>query len=243
MNAIDPMSVTFMLPPAAFQAIVPYAFSLEDEWAFKIPLQILSLRQSPKKQPEVRSGTTISGRNIFGLRPWCHMIFNEGSSVQAYDTYEFFSKCVPSVLHPKGSTFIPPLPFLSDIFPQLVSLDYIAVFPIHYAEMSHVLTGCFRKLERLRVRFSPTLSNNVLDDPNLLGRCSRSDLWSELKPTYTGLMKMLRDTSGSIPLRDFTFLDYSNAGVREIVEDHLKSISLGGWRPEGEGQWIRDMCK
>ena len=238
-DAIDPSSVTFMLPPATFEAILPYQLEMEHAWAFNIPLQILRLEQNQERNQQARLTTSGTDHKLFGLRPWVHMTFNEGSSVQAYSTYEFFSKRPPSVFYPKVSepSFNPFPSVYKNILPRIVSLDYIAVFPIDRRVLPYGLFPCLKSLKHLRIRLAPTKSNNVLDNPKILGRCSRSDLWIELRSAYVTFTGVWIDWARS--LEDVTFLDYSNATVREIIDSNTTNCKRANWRPTGEGRWTK----
>lgn len=239
MDAIDPLAVSFMLPPAEFESILPYQLDLENAWAFNIPYQILRLEQQPDMVRENLEAKALPSYKIFSLRPWSHMTFNEGSSVQAYSTYEYFHKHAPSLLYPKNA-LDPIYPY--DVFSRLSSLDYIAVFPIGSTYRSFVLPMNMRNLHSLRIRFSPTPANNVLDNSQLLGKCQRSDLWSELLQNYcyfTNISLLWNRLEG---LKEFTIMDYPNHKIHEMLHNFISVISneVDGWHSEGEGHWIRD---
>ena len=222
-DAVDPVSVAFLLPPRMFECILPYELCLEDEWAFNISLQILRLEQCPEENIEHPERTTLLGHNIFDLRQWRHMIFNEGSSVQVYSTYEYFFKRMPSLLNPasiEASHYIG-----SNIF----SLDYVGVFPIHGSNFLPDHLGRFDGMRSLRIRFAPSASNDILDNPTRLGRCQRSDLWSELRGSYKTFAEYIRYGLGtSSRLRHFTVLDQF-PGSTEMIKEEFRGLEAVGW--------------
>ena len=237
-NAVDPSSVTFLMPPAAFESILPYKLELEDAWSFNIPYQILRLEQQQQAEEQAPARKPRQDRNIFTLRAWRHMIFNEGCSIKAYSTYEYFMKRTPSLLYPKRARH--PVDSL-EICSQMVSLDYIAVFPIYRGALYHDIVAGFKNLQRVRIQFSPAYGNDVLDNVGRLGRCQRSDLWNELQEAYMQFVRMLENNAlWGNSLREFTLLDYSRVGLGDMVHRGYPSGYISDWRSQGEGSWIRN---
>ena len=230
MDAVNPVSVTFMLPPRVFECILPYEIYLEDEWAFNIPCQTLYLERCPKADVEQSRPTAASERNIFGLRPWRHMTFNEGSSVQAYNTYEYYMKQSPSLLNPKGECKIS-----HHFCSGLLSVDYIAVFPIHRDISLVEVIGKVQSVRSLRVQFAPSASNDVLDNPARLGRCQQSDLWSELRSSYGSVMWYIEfGPNYGCRLKKYTILDRF-PGSMEMIKEELGGHEAMGWYLGSDG--------
>jgi len=239
-DVIDPSSLTFMLPPAEYECILPYELDLADEWAFHTPYQLLRLDQGAKEIRHWPVAGSLSDYKIFGLRPWSHITFNEGCSVQAFSTYEFFDKTAPSIMHPKTAieSILP-----SNVCPSIVSVDHIAVFPICDIVQNWSFLSRFSNLKFLRLQFAPSPSNKLLDDPVRLGKCQRSDLWSELRQAYLEHINALGfqhpwDWDGP---SDFTILDYSNPGINEMLDEEWILSELGDWYPQGKGHWARNV--
>lgn len=101
LDTVRPRSLTLVLPPAAYEGLLPYKLILKDTWAFDIAYQVLHLDQGLDiiQPSSIPRPTTTS--NIFCSRPWNHVTFNEGSSIPAYSTYEYFHMMTPTLLLPQ----------------------------------------------------------------------------------------------------------------------------------------------
>ena len=224
-NTLNPMSITLLLPPEDFELMVPFTLRLADDWAFDIRYQILHLEQNPNTP--VPPNEWEDG--IFTLRQWTHMTFNEGSSVKVYSTYEYFAKHCPTCMYPRED-YLP-------TYPSLLSLDYIAVFPCRRNAFPSLM-NCFPNLRHLKLQFHPTLSNAILDNAPALGTVERSDLWSELRKSYFTLFGGATSPNHLKNVNQISIMDYSTAGVAEIIQDITQSLRLNSpWQYEGDGQW------
>ena len=235
-ESVKPSVMTLVLPPSLFIKVLPYRLNLTDQWAFSLSYQTLQLRIPQHLALSFQTPQSIlESRNIFQLRPWTHCAFNQGSSVKGYSSYEYFFKKTPSVFSPMDrEEFIYSLD--KDSFENLTSVDYIAVFPI-----DHIIRFCqclnhMKKMKRLSVRFAPTPSNNILDDPIALGKCQPGDLWQELESCYTTLTRYIGIDwlPKTVFVDEFTSLDYVNPSLRELI-DRIASQQLMRW-----GKWESD---
>lgn len=248
MDAIDPSSLTLYLSPEGIEDTLYYNIHMEDEWAFDIQYQILHLQQhtgAPRDPGELLQ----PDRKILGLRQWSHITFNEGSSVPAYSTYEYFHKSTPTMVLPKVAQRGAPWPVT--IFPEifdnpltfLTSFDFIAVFP--YTMLAATLwLSRFPTLKHLRTQLGPDIHSRLLDDPSALGTCQRGDLWAEFEAAYHDLG--LNIVQGSLPgLEKLTILDYENQGLREIVDLAMEAqlSASTSWSHDGQGLWTRYQLK
>lgn len=236
LDAINPRTVTFVLPPVVFEAILPYTLDLVDAWAFDLPYQVLRLERGLGVMHSGSVSDSSLSRNIFTIRPWSHVIFNEGSSVSAYSTYEYFHKRTPSLLVPRDNSMFP-----VDLSAHLTSLDIIAIFP-----MAHALSICafisnMKNLRRLRTQLAPSVNNRIMDDPKRLGRCQRADLWAEFEYAYQTISDAIGngELQGEFnKLQEFVVLDWAILGLRDMILTSI-SLNLWKWQHDGEGSWTR----
>lgn len=244
-DSVKPSVVTVLLTPSLFQLILPYDLDLTDQWAFGIGHQVLQLTLPRELAASSQtSRKALESQNVFQIREWTHCAFNQGSSLSAYSTYEFFSKQTPSVFNPRPH---PDLgrKMMEGGFANLTSLDYIALFPVEeMMEQFCLCTRYMRKLKCLRVQLAPTPSNNVLDNPIAVGKSQPGDLWQELEECYITLSKSfwIRLGTGPMSLEDFTSHDYVNPSLRELLDRVLVDLTMSfGFvkcDPNG-GRWIR----
>lgn len=235
MSQLNPSAITIMLPPSSFQELMPYDLRESDDWAFQIPYQVLHLTQSTDMPSACVAVSDSQDNSILNMLPWGHCTFNEGSSIRAYSTYEYFHKHVPSIFTPINVQKM--MDAVWKTVPYLTSLDYVAVFPSsgrHILNLCDFLSSAAPNLQHLRARFSPTRGNGVLDDREAMGTCQRTDLWSELENCYTDLASWVRHKSSVI---DFTVLDYDNAELRDAIH---QVCDMGiDWAHEGNGVWVK----
>lgn len=245
-DSVKPSVVTVLLTPSLFQRILPYDPNLTDQWAFGIGHQVLQLSLPRELAASPRtSRKALESQNVFQIREWTHCAFNQGSSLPAYSTYEFFAKTTPSVFNPRLEPDLERS--LTECgFANLTSLDYSALFPLN--EMVEQLCMCMdymKRLKSLRVQFAPTPSNNVLDNPTAMGKCQPGDLWQEFGDCYNTLDEYIwkRLVTGQISLEEFTSLDYVNPSLRELIDSEMKLFTEPNESfkrdPTNGGRWTR----
>ncbi len=236
-SQLNPPAITIMLSPSSFQELMPYDLRESDDWAFQIPYQVLHLTQSTNMPPACAPGAKSQDNGILNILPWGHCTFNEGSSIRAYSTYQYFHKHVPSIFTPIDEQKM--IDAVWRKLPYLISLDYVAVFPFPTRHMQHFfnfLTAAAPNLRHLRTRMSPTRGNGVLDDKEAMGTCQRTDLWSELENCYAYLANWLRH--GYLEsLNDVTVLDYDHAELRDAI--HRVCEMGADWTHVGDGKWVK----
>ncbi|KAL2046415.1 hypothetical protein N7G274_001862 [Stereocaulon virgatum] len=250
-DGVDPHAVTILFPPAAFEYILPYSLRLSDEWAFNIPYQILHLsyvRSSTCPTPDADRRPIIH-QNILRIRPWTYCTYNQGSSIHAYSTYEYFHKCGPSLIN--GSHPMSMFHEIEGSLGHLLIFDFIAIFPFPHHQMHesyahdlvYFLSSIAPFLRHLRVQLAPTTGNNILDDAKALGTCQRSDLWNEFEGAVAHLMQRLK--GGRLKrLTNFTLLDYENPWRRDMINDVIHHYAdsdewRNKWRYEGGGCYVK----
>ena len=182
----------------------------------------------------------IDSLNVFQLRPWTRCIFNQGSSVKGYGSYEYFYKQAPSFLYPlRHYEFL--RSSFDDPFDSITSFDYIAVFPIDHFKQFCVNMSFMTNLKCLRVQLAPTSGNDILDNPSALGKSQPKDLWQELESCYKTIARTVRVLCdrGEMSIETFCSLDYVNPGLCELI-DRTAGRKLRTWKsdPRG-GRWTR----
>ena len=235
-DTIEPSTVTFVLPPAMFQNLVTYNMDLTEEWAFRIPCQVLRLKNHHKAaRSTTAAAATDLKPNIFNLRPWSHAAFNEGCSVRAYSTYEHYRRRTPSLIcHRSGlDAYLP-----NHSFATITSFDFVAVFPIVHIDKFSDFWSLFPNLQCLRTQLAPSSMNQILDDQCALGQCSRSDLWAEFCDAYSYLVEGIvgRQHGWFKSLRQWTILDYALPGRQIVIDEIINNCS----QPLGKYDWCHD---
>lgn len=172
MEHINPKSLVIMASPRSFANLVPYPVNLSDSWAFNIPNQILRLEQNDPTLPP-STFPLVLDFDIFAIRPWRRITYNEGSSIPAYCTYEYFNKCRPSLLAtPYSETGLKAKSWLA----YLTSLNFVAVFPFGHIEDVCQSLRSLQNLKYLAIQLAPSTTNGILDDRVALATCQRSDV-------------------------------------------------------------------
>lgn len=236
LDTISPRSLTLVLPPAAYEYLLPYKLNLKDTWAFNIAHQVLHLDQGLDTVQPSSTARPTTIPNIFCSRPWSHVTFNEGSSIPAYSTYEYFHKKTPSLLLPQQNWMFP-----IDMSARLTSFDLIGVFPFGHTASTCAFLFSMKSLRRLRTQLAPGVNNRIMDDPKALGKCQREDLWSEFEWTYQALSGTI--SQGQLQgqfgqFEEFVALDYAILGLREMI-DRCVGFESGYWEFDDQGSWRR----
>ena len=239
---------TFVPPDKSRQQLLPWAgapsYHKPEEIKGSLKLAPSKYRQSDLPSASVPTYHTpknnIDSLNVFRLRPWTRCIFNQGSSVKGYGSYEYFYKQAPSFFYPlRHHEFI--RSSLCDPFDKITSFDYIAVFPIDHFKQFCVNMTFMKNLKCLRVQLAPTSSNDILDNPSALGNSQPKDLWQELESCYKTVARTVRVLCdrGEMSVEIFSSLDYVNPNLCELI-DRTAGRKLRHWKsdPRG-GRWTR----
>lgn len=239
-DCLNAPSVTMIFPPPVFAEVLPYELTLHNAWAFGIDYQVLHLEMPRRRTAPKTPDEVVKDRDVFAMRPWTHCTYNEGSSVKAYSTYEYYLKEKPSPFPYSRWDQFPSTP--EKAFEHITSLDLIAVFPTNLNSFSRLMRD-IKALRSLRTRLSPTLSNRVLDDPSSLWKCQREDLWMEFEGAYRMIFSFLatasQEDSQLQAMEQFTILDYANANLRKMIDD-IEDNMLAEWeRDPNGGRWTR----
>lgn len=245
-DSVKPSVVTVLLTPPLLQSLLPYDLNLTDQWAFGVDHQVLQLSMPPELAASSQtSQKSLESQNVFQIRDWTHCLFNQGSSIPAYSTYEYWAKETPSVFNPRLHPDFERRMTESG-FANLTSFDYIAPFALDdMMEKFCKCMGHMKKLKCLRLQLAPTPSNNVLDNPTAMGKSHPGDLWQEFEECYDTFGEYIweRIRIGQMSLEEFTCLDYVNPSLRQLLDARLRLITgpKGPFKhdPTNAGRWIR----
>ncbi|GAB1315245.1 F-box domain-containing protein [Madurella fahalii] len=226
------------------------------------PIPAASRSCSSCGHEQIRTRSTL-----FTIRPWTHLLLNEGSSIRVYRNYEFFLRRPPSILGallgceeaPNDTPLIPP---------TVHSLSYIAIFPLssHFG----TLVSALPRVDRLFVQLVPR--NEILRDPEEMRNVQASDLWMERNSCYGLVLRQLLsggsfgsdddededdedddDDEGADSdldadndrlqdnwryLREFESGDAADKEAWEMAVHYL-NMSQTGWRVEREGVFVK----
>ena len=197
-------------------------------WAFNIPYQILQF-STDTKIPPYQKASLLRGGLIFGAHPWSHIHFNEGSSLKAYSSYEYFHRRIPSFLtrHCRLQ--------LEDCFYHnngaLRTFDYTALFPLasHLQEVYQLLTARHGP-ERVQMRIAPHQSADLTSLTELAGKVDLSDAWMEIT---SGLQNLRSSMISSV--RGISELVMPDFAGRASLAEEFKPLTRVGEQPREVG--------
>ncbi|EPS30224.1 hypothetical protein POX_b02766 [Penicillium oxalicum] len=238
-NILDPHRITILAPPRVIGELLDTTIDEKDGWAFEIRLQILQLTQDKHGDPSAyHTSRTNSPTMILGVRPWTAFYFNEGSSLKAYNHYEYYLSQVPSVLGQWGKEFlrVPPTPKLSTSLQGLRELTYIAVLPF-YNHVDHIC-AVMQRMPQLRVvtvQLAPG-HNDRATELEQRGSMDQNDPWMELESSYSIIGFQVRTVPS---VTEFCSRDYHIEAVRSQLTRTLDEGFRNNWTHDGEGTWRR----
>lgn len=234
---INPKSLTIFASPLSFTALVPYELNLSDSWAFNISHQILRLEQD-KSATTPCTSSFAPAFDILAICPWQHITYNEGSSIPAYSTYEYFHKRTPSLF---GTSPYGTVPKRGPGLAHLTSFDYVAIFPFDRMKGVYILLKELHNLKHLRTQLAPSAMNGVLDDPVAMGKGQRSDLWAEFEMAHCELFRYIQ-MEAQESLTRYTVLDYTTPELRRMIDGaELNVWPEAYWRHDGNGSWTKHL--
>ena len=256
-ESINPETLTILAPPSVMADIARVRANMRDAWAFDMPLHTLRFRQ-----PADSSGPAALKKDseYDFRRPWCSILYNEGSFLDAYSTYEYFLKTTPSLLtlgcmcHSSilGDPGSPPLIQLGkvrhtvrlresihalaqDPWDKLQVFEFIVKFPLH-THVSSVLYGLYHctSIVTLRTKLASHSDSDIWRDTAITS--IHADLWMEFEESYRIILEVVHKMGGEQCLRSFETLDYASPG-KETIADLFKQHQLVGWYEREEGSW------
>ncbi|KAL4926226.1 F-box domain protein [Aspergillus undulatus] len=243
--SLTPRQLIVVAPPSVIGEIFGMHIPKEHAWAFEIPLQVVHLECDWRKcRPSL---TSDEQSNLLDSLPWSSMLFNESSSLKAYNHYEYFLYQVPSLIHRWGPWAVnqldqpvsarpPPLPSLAN----LTSFTYVAVFPF-YNHVQQVLEAVelMTNLRTLKIQLGPS-QNNRVTELEQRGSMDPSDPWMELATGYSLIAHAVRNLERKGCLSTFIACDYEMEAVRAEIDVILGDILCDGpWSHDGHGIWTK----
>ena len=248
-ETINPETLAILAPPSVMHDLARVGADRRDAWAFDMPLHTLRL-----KQPASSSGPAVLAKDSdYGFRrPWCSVLYNEGSFLKVYRVYEYFSKCVPSLLTlgcmcnctTLGDQRSTPLLQLGrvrnttllgdymdalakDPWDRLQTFDFIVQFPLR-SHTNNVLWGLYHcaPITSLRTKLVSRFDSDIWKDPAITS--THADLWMEFEESYKTILDVVQRMGDNRFLKNFTSLDCATPG-EEILDDIFTNNRLNGW--------------
>lgn len=198
-DKVPAQRIVIQCEPDMYSWIANLDMDLSDSWAFRIPCQLVEFCQHPNLRSQKFICNPETG--LLAAKQWQSLSVNEGSSLAAYTSYEYFLKKPPSLLANLQHylNILPPSTepaayqqlFKSSatamlatwkMMEKLQTFSYIAIFPF-YNHVDNVLK-CVMKmknLEKLFVKLCPEPGSTVLEDEiqAAKGHIDLNDPWNE----------------------------------------------------------------
>ncbi|KAI9367973.1 hypothetical protein BJX61DRAFT_537631 [Aspergillus egyptiacus] len=239
LRSLIPQRLTVVAPPWFLGEMLGVVIPEEHSWAFEIPLQVLQLEYDQRDRKSAALQLDEQS-NLVDCIPWSAMLFNESSSLKAYNHYEYFLYEIPSVFHRWSAHPLSEQPRLGITLGNLSSFTYVAVFPFYnHVQLVMDAVGFMRNLRSLKVQLGPS-PNNRVTELEQRGSMDPSDPWMELATAYSLVAHAVRWEGGRRSLSEFTTCDYENESVRGEIDTIIGNIlSEDAWTHNGYGTWTR----
>ena len=242
---IDPLSVTVIAPPFIFGDMAATSLYQKDGWAFNLPLQMMQFQQTARNKAHTRLLEPGEHGTFFNARPWSTLFFNEGSSLSAYSTYEYYLLRVPSLMDTWGQSLTsPPATPQSVITPsmalaRLTTFHYTAIFPFYnHTNLVLKLLRTMTSLRSFTIQLSPGPGSTILDEETARSAAlDASDPWMELETSYALVAHTVRYLGVQGRLDEFRTMDYALPILRETIDGKLVRVLSEKWVHDGEGFW------
>ncbi|KAL9629468.1 MAG: hypothetical protein Q9164_006868, partial [Protoblastenia rupestris] len=253
---INPFTLIIALPPATLGDLASIDIDKSCAWAFRISFQVLRLSSTHEQhhngichQNHDYDRAKSCNKNLFQIRPWTQMFFNEGSSIPVYSLYEYYEYSIPSFIYPNN---IHGLKTLTSHLQHLTTFEYVAVFPFGQTDDICRLLHHLRNLRILRTQLAPKGRDlgldtaggapNVVDIVEHAGHGEPKDLWMEFENSYRIFHHwIILAENGLQHLQRFEILDYANEGLRETLNTLFPVNLMPGWANQGGGIWVKQV--
>ena len=240
-SCLDPTRVVVAAPPATLAGLLDTQMVSSDTWAFDMKMHYIELIQeyslhSGDTSPSCRPWNTA----LIHRRPWSHIGYNEGSSIAAYSTYEYHLKQSPKMLY----LILMRLSKEVGACCNITSFSFTSVFPF-----ATNITSIIRALHRIPTlcnvtfQLAPGPENDLLSQPDRMGRAQSGDFWLEWTESY----KVIASYLGVFDFEDgaqFRSKDCTSKRLTKDVEEIVELLKHrgAGWRNKEEeiGVWVRD---
>ena len=240
LNEVSTQSFTIICAPHIFAELVNTSIVGAEAWAFNMPYQLLRFRQ-PRQTPESPQDhiSLIDLPSLFSARKWTELSVNEGSSLKAYTTYEYFLRRTPSLLatlHSSRSTIA------DNLFANLESFNFTAIFPF-YNHVDEILKSVrkMKNLKILRTKLCPEPDSTVLNDEIEAagGHIDVNDPWNEFDTAYNLIAHSVLYLTLEGQLQELHIDDIKMEGIRENIESSITQRLQEWWCYRGDGVWVR----
>lgn len=240
-SIVTPRRLTLVAPPSVIGQMLNMQVNKEHIWAFEIPFQVVYLECEQSKAKKTSPESIWSPLDAL---PWSSFLFNESSSLKAYNHYEYFLYKVPSIFH-NFYQWVPAKPLaersrLLSSLANLTSLTYVAVFPF-YNHVQLVLDALdyMTNLRSLKIQMSPSGNDRVIELEQR-GSMDPSDPWMELATGYSVIAQAVKNHGRAGCLEMFTACDYEMEAVRGEIETVISHVLVDEpWTHDGRGTWTR----
>ena len=248
---LDPDSVTVVAPPYMFADMARCRFEDTHAWAFHMPLQTMHFRQLKSRaladdgKDTTAENEGTNSDNFFTARPWTEILFNEGSFLRAYSTYEYYLLRAPSVMVDWGSVEplqspVRELPYPASAITRLTSFCYTAIFPFYtHTNLVLKVVRNMTSLRHLEMQLAPNPGSSVFEEEQQTGSLNPNDPWMELDTSYQLLAHSVRYLGVQGKLTEFLTHDYRLDALREILSQELARRLGAKWDHDGNGLWRR----
>jgi hypothetical protein len=241
LNEVPAKRLTIVAAPEVLAELTGVINWANDAWAFDMPLQFLRFDQSAEA---ARSRIDYDNLPEFLMaRPWEGMAYNEGSSIAAYTTYEYFLRKTPSLMTALHSES--PSPAADHMFSNLLSFEFIAICPF-YNHVEEILKSIRKmiRLQILKIKLCPEPGTTTFQDEYdaVNGALDINDPWNECQTSWTLVAHTVAFLTVAGDLREVRMDDVKVQDMRQGVERFFNMQLPEAWQYQGEGSgiWRRD---
>jgi hypothetical protein len=242
-------TITVTAPPHIFAEITRIPVKTQDAWAFKIAEQ--SLQLTCAANPIYAPYEAHASPSLLTARPWHTLHVNEGSSLRAYTTYEYFLRTPPSPisLFSKPESNLETGIAIGTLLSTIRHFHFTAIFPSfnHIGIILPIAEGAMTSLESLTIQLLPKPNSSILADVLAEtggGHIDVNDPWNEFETS----LALVARSAAAMTRRNLTELimeDVAMEGVRDMIErtmtEELAEEPSRGWVYEGAGRWRRPL--
>ncbi|KAE8355194.1 hypothetical protein BDV28DRAFT_129479 [Aspergillus coremiiformis] len=244
LSRLDPQRITVIAPPSFIGKMMGAQIFEGHSWAFEVPLQILQLERITRNFDPAPVSHLERCSTLLEAGKWSSLLFNESSSLKAYNHYEYFLFQVPSMFSKWGSlTHIKhrsqklTLPLALN---KLTSFRYTAVFPFsNHVKLVLNVVELMENLRSLSVQLAPSKGDKATELEQR-GSMDPSDPWMEIATGYSLIGHSVRDLGNRSSLVVFRACDYAFDPLRPELSSILGDIlDDSEWIHDGQGTWTK----
>lgn len=236
---LEPTRLVVAAPPTTLAGLSESLMLTPDDWAFEMKMHYLELLQyEPLRVEHMQAKCRPWGLPLVHKRPWYHLGYNEGSSVPAYNTYDFHHKQSHHIL----TLILRRLAKEAQACCNIMSFSFIAVFPLaaHVAQVVRALQR-IPTVNRIHFQLAPGLENSLMSDKERMGRAQHTDLWQQWREGYTALARDYKEYE-CMDGAEIWARDWDTGQTGAAVEECMNILNWAGlgWPHKGEGKWVRE---